>query len=148
MRSVCVVDVAVACVFNNVTLVVCNRSSPVATVVANNLACCWITIGIKSQRLVGSYRCPWQGHVNAGWICLWSLQCSCQTFSILLCKDGLLIHLIVHCVGKEVTTSYKVSSTLNGAVTNNSNLSCTSRCGCQSDRTCAISGDSDCIVCG
>jgi hypothetical protein len=42
-----------------------------------------------------------------------------QTFSVLLCKDGLLIQLIIDCVGKEVTAGGEIGGALNGAITNN-----------------------------
>jgi hypothetical protein len=95
VRSVCVVNVSITCVFNNVTLVVRHARSPIATVVTNYLAGGRVTIGIECQRLVGSNRCPWQGHVNRGWICLWCNQRTLQTFSILLRENGLLIQLVV-----------------------------------------------------
>jgi hypothetical protein len=52
-----------------------------------------------------------------------------QPFSILLGKDGLLIHLIIDRVGKEVAAGYKVCGSLDGAVAHNGNLRGTSRGG-------------------
>jgi hypothetical protein len=54
-----------------------------------------------------------------------------QTFGILLRKDGLLIHLIIDCVGKEVATSHKVCGALYASVAHNGNLCRTSGCGYQ-----------------
>jgi len=39
---------------------------------------------------------------------LWCLQCTLQTFSILLGKDGLLVKLVIDGIGKEVTAGCEV----------------------------------------
>jgi len=114
-----IVDIAVACVLDNVALVVRDTSRPVATVVTDHLACGRVAVGIKGQRLVGPYSCPGQSHVHSGWVCLWRLQSPDQAFRILLRKDGLLIQLVVQRVGKEVAACGEVSRTRNGAVADN-----------------------------
>ncbi len=119
MACVRIVDIAVACVLDNVALVVRDTSRPVATVVTDHLACGRVAVGIKGQRLVGPYSCPGQGHVHSGWVCLWRLQSPDQAFRILLRKDGLLIQLIIERVGKEVAAGCEVSGSGNGAVADN-----------------------------
>ena len=128
MAGVRIVDIAVAGVFDNVALVVCNTGSPVATVVTNHLACGGVAVGIKGQRLIGPDRCSGQGHVHRGWISLWCLQCAGNTLGILLGKDGLLIELVVQRVGKEVTTGCEVSRPADSAVADNCVLRWRYRC--------------------
>lgn len=122
-----IVDVAVARVLDNVALVVRSTRSPVATVVTDLLTNNRVAVCVKSQCLIGTHACAWQRHVNGGRICLWRLQSSQQTFSILLCKDCLLIQLTVDGVGKEVATSHEVSCARDRTVADNGDL-ITSRC--------------------
>ena len=122
MAGVCVVDIAVAGVLDDVALVVRHTGRPVATVVSDHFAGGGVAVGIKRQRLVGPHGCPGQGHVHRGRVCLWRLQRPDQAFSILLGKDGLLVELVVQRVGKEVAAGCEVGSPGDGAVANHSVL--------------------------
>ena len=64
MRGIGIVDVAVAGVFDNVAFIVGSCSCPVATVIANCFASCWVSIDIKSKNFISPYSRPWQGHVD------------------------------------------------------------------------------------
>jgi hypothetical protein len=116
------VNVVVAGVLDQIALVVRSASGPVATVVADLLASCWVAISVKRQRLVGAHACTGQRHVNGGRVCLRRLQCAGQTLGILLGEDGLLIHLIVDRVGEKVAASHEVSGALNCAVADDGDL--------------------------
>ncbi len=153
MACVRIVDIAVACVLDNVALVVRDTSRPVATVVTDHLACGRVAVGIKGQRLVGPYSCPGQGHVHSGWVCLWRLQSPDQAFRILLRKDGLLIQLIIERVGKEVAAGCEVSCPRDGAVADNGVLgrahwSQRQAGRCDGHRACAVGVDRHCVVGG
>lgn len=148
MRGVGVVDIAVAVVAHDVALIVRHASSPIATVVTNHLAGGRVAVGIECQRLVGSNRCPWQGHVNRGRICLWCNQSSLQTFSILLRENGLLIQLVVERIGKEVTAGHKVCGALDRAVADDGDLRCTRGCRRQRHKAGAVAVDRDRVVGG
>jgi hypothetical protein len=121
-------DVVVGCVFDDVSDVVKRAACPIATIGAQGVSNDWVAISVKAQSLVSTQTGPWQSHVNRGRISLRCAQRTLQTFGILLRKDGLLIHLIIDCVSKEVATSYKVCSALYASVANNSNLCRTSWC--------------------
>ena len=126
-------DVAVGCVFDNVSDVVQRACSPVATVGAQGISDCRVAVGIKAKRLVGPQAGAWQRHVDGGRVSLRCAQCTLQTLGILLCEDGLLIHLVVDGVGKEVAISHKVCGALDRAVADNGNLCGTSRRSHQGD---------------
>ena len=148
MCLVAEIDVAIGCVFDDVAFVVRCTRSPVASIVANDLTNHWVAISIKSQCLVCTVRRTWQRHVNGGWICLWCLQCTLNSFSVLLCKVSLLIQLSVDCVCKEVTTSHKVCCALDASVANDGDLVCTSwRCS-QRHRASAVAVDRHRVVGG
>ena len=119
-------DVAVGCVFDDVSDVVQRATCPVASVRSNKLCGCRVASCIKRQHLASSHRCTGQCHVDGSRVSLRCAQCTLQTFGILLRKDGLLIHLIIDSVSKEVATSYKVCGALNCAVAHNGNLCRTS----------------------
>ena len=52
-------DVAVGCVFDDVSDVVQRACSPVATVGAQGVSDGWVAVGIKTQRFVGTQAGAW-----------------------------------------------------------------------------------------
>lgn len=133
MRLKTDVDIAVAGVFDQITLVVSSARRPVATPVAHNLTDHRVAVFIKSQCFIGTHRCAWQHHVDGGRVSLWCLQRTQQAFSVLLVEDGLLVELVVDRVGKEVATGHEVCGACDAAVADNGNLSCTGWRRCQCD---------------
>jgi hypothetical protein len=122
-------DVAVGCVFDDVSDVVQRACRPVATVSAQGVSNNWVAVGIKAKRFVGAQGSAWQRHVDGGRVSLRRAQCTLQTLGILLRENGLLIHLVVDGVGKEVATSHEVCGALDRAVADNGDLCGASRRG-------------------